>query len=143
MFSRTCLQVCQTFETLRDTPCPLVVAGGLAAGQAGWNPQHKHQTIIHHQQPHQQRHCQHPFHLNHDHQCERGRPNICNILQPGLQLLSRFRLFPQVPLIVVHFCRFCCSYLNCARYLRFQESHRLEQESRTLKASEEQNNCSQ
>ena len=46
IFSRTCLQVCQTFEILRDTPRPLVVAGGLAAGQAGWNPQHKHQTII-------------------------------------------------------------------------------------------------
>ena len=69
--------------------------------------------------------------------------NICNILQPGLQLLWDLRLFPQVPLIVVRFCCFCCSCLNCARYLRFQESHRLEQESRTLKGSEEQNNCSQ
>ena len=26
MFFRTCLQVCQTFVILRDTPCPLVVA---------------------------------------------------------------------------------------------------------------------
>ena len=42
-FVRTCLEVCQTFEILQDTPRPLVVAGGLAAGQAtGWNPQHLH-----------------------------------------------------------------------------------------------------
>ena len=56
----------------------------------------KQQAINNHQQPHQERHCQHPFHPNNDHQCNRKvqvSATFCNLDSNSSRACVSFRKY--------------------------------------------------
>ena len=108
MFFRTCLQVCQTCDTARHSPssrCCLRTCcwashwlESSASRQGYHHSKHKQkqQAINNHQQPHQERHCQHPFHPNNDHQCNRKvqiSATFCNLDSNSSRACVSFRKY--------------------------------------------------